>query len=66
MAGALLFLSDMRKTMTLLTLISSFVLLSCGGGGSDEPETPTPSVTVTLRSQSISEGAEVEAANTTV
>ena len=66
MAGALLYLSDMRKTMTLLTLISSFVLLSCGGGGSDEPETPTPSVTVTLRSQSISEGAEVEAANTTV
>ena len=49
----------------LLTLISSFVLLSCGGGG-DEPDTPTPSVTIILRSQSISEGAEVEAANTTV
>ena len=49
----------------LLTLLTSFALLSCGGG-SDEPDTPTPSVTITLRSQSISEGAEVEATNTTV
>ena len=56
----------MRKTIILLTLISLFVLLSCGGSSDESNDTPTPPVTITLRSQSISEGAEVEAANTTV
>lgn len=56
----------MRKTIILLTLISLFVLLSCGGSSDESNDTPTPPVTITLRSQSISEGAEVESANTTI
>ena len=37
-------------------------LTSCGGSDDPEPEpTPTPSVTVSLSSQSIAEGAEVDA-----
>jgi len=66
MAGALIYLLDMRKTIILLTLISLFVLLSCGGSSDESNDTPTPPVTITLRSQSISEGAEVESANTTI
>ena len=56
----------MRKTIILLTLISLFVLLSCGGSSDESNDTPTPPVTITLRSQSISEGAEVESANTMI
>ena len=47
-------------------LVVILTLCACGGD-SDEPEpTPQPSVTVSLRSQSIAEGAEVDANATTV
>ena len=63
----------MKKTyQMLMLLIASFALYSCGGdddggsttggGGSSTPS----STNIILRSQSISEGAEVDAATTTV
>lgn len=48
-----------------LTLMASFVMFSCGDDDGDDP-TPTPSVNITLSSQTISEGAEVDAKSTTV
>ena len=56
----------MKKTLfQLLMLLASFSLFSCGGSDSDD-STPTPSVTLQLVSQSIAEGAQVDAASTTV
>ena len=60
----------MKKTYLLLTmLLASFVLFSCGGDDANDSGggSPTPSgITITLRSMSISQGAEVDAATTTV
>ena len=56
----------MRKIYQFLMLVASMTMFSCGSSNSnDEPE-PTPSVNIILRSQSINEGAEVDAASTTV
>ena len=56
----------MKKTFfQLLMLLASFSLFSCGGSDGDD-STPTPSVSLQLVSQSIAEGAQVDAASTTV
>ncbi|MBR3495395.1 MAG: cellulase family glycosylhydrolase [Prevotella sp.] len=56
----------MKKTLfQLLMLLASFSLFSCGGSDGDD-STPTPSVSLQLVSQSIAEGAQVDAASTTV
>lgn len=52
--------------MIISIITSSFTLLSCGGGNDDPDPTPTPSTSIILRSQSFSEGAEVDAKSTTV
>ncbi|MBO4721056.1 MAG: glycoside hydrolase family 5 protein [Prevotella sp.] len=57
----------MRKFYQFLMLMGAITLFSCGSSGSDDPEPePTPSVNLILRSQTISEGAEVDAQSTTV
>ena len=58
----------MNTIAALATLALGFLtgLTACGGDDpADDPVTPSTGVTVTLRSQSISEGAEVDAASTT-
>ena len=56
----------MKKTFfQLLMLLASFSLFSCGGSDGDD-STPTPSVSLQLVSQSIAEGAQVDAASITV
>ena len=52
----------MKKTYYLLMLLASFVLPACGGSDSND----TPPVNLLLRSQSISEGAVVDAESTTI
>jgi endoglucanase len=55
----------MKKTFfQLLMLLASFSLFSCGG--SDGDSSSEPSVKLALNSQSIAEGAQVDAATTTV
>ena len=63
----------MKKIYQFLMLTASIALFSCGSSGSDDPDptptpppTPTPSVNIILRSQSIAEGAEVDAKTTNV
>ena len=55
----------MKKSYLLfLLLMASFTLFSCGG--SDGDSSSEPSVKLALNSQSIAEGAQVDAATTTV
>jgi len=52
-----------------MLMVSALCLSSCGGDDANDSggDSPTPSgITITLRSQTISEGAEVDAATTTV
>jgi endoglucanase len=57
----------MKKFYQFLMLMVTIALFGCGSSSSDEPEpTPTPSVNIILRSQTISEGTEVDAKSTTV
>ena len=55
-------------TITALAMMACTLILglvACGDDDSDDPVNPTPSINITLRSQSISEGAEVDAKSTT-
>jgi endoglucanase len=57
----------MKKVyLFLMMLFASVALFSCGDDGDDDGGQTTPSVNIKLRSQTIEEGAEVVAANTTV
>ncbi|MBR1548313.1 MAG: hypothetical protein IJ637_06265 [Prevotella sp.] len=52
----------MKTIKTTLLLLAALLTTACGGDDGDD----TPAVTISLRSQSISNGAEVDAATTTV